>query len=61
MNKRKSDYDSHDMYMKTFDAANGRKYIYYDYEKHMKGMKERFKYNAFLRTNQANKMFNYKE
>jgi hypothetical protein len=37
--KKKEQIDSHDLYMKTFDACNGRKYIFYDYEKHMKGLK----------------------
>lgn len=37
--------------MKTFDACQGNKYIYYDYEKHMKGLKEKGKYNQFLRDN----------
>jgi hypothetical protein len=36
--------------MNTFDACQGRRYIFYDYEKHMKGMKEKSKYNEFLRT-----------
>jgi hypothetical protein len=35
--------------MKTFDACNGWKYIFYDYERHMKGLKEKNKYNFFLR------------
>lgn len=39
--------------MKTFDACNGRRYIFYDYEKHMKGLKERNKYNFFLRNGAA--------
>ena len=47
--KKKEEIDSHDLYMKTFDACNGRKYIFYDYEKHMKGLKEKNKYNFCLR------------
>ena len=51
--KKKQDIDLHDLYMKTFDACNGRRYIFYDYEKHMKGLRERNKYNQFLRGNSA--------
>lgn len=35
--------------MKTFDACNGWKYIFYDYEKHMKGFGEKANYNQFVR------------
>jgi hypothetical protein len=37
--------DSHDFYIRTFNACNGWKYIFYNYEKHMKGLNEKYKYN----------------
>ena len=30
--------DGHEFYIKTFNACNGWKYIFYNYEKHMKGL-----------------------
>lgn len=44
--------------MRTFDACNGRKYIFYDYEKHMKGLKERNGYNRYLRMENGCEMQN---
>lgn len=35
--------------MKTFNACDGNKYIYYDFDKHMKGIDEQKKYNNFIR------------
>ncbi len=37
--RRKPILDPHELYLNTFDACNGRKFIFYDYEKHMKGQK----------------------
>ena len=57
--KHKQDYDidSHDFYIKTFNACNGWKYIFYNYEKHMKGLSEKHKYNDSIRINHARDLF----
>lgn len=44
--------DGHDFYIKTFNACNGWKYIFYNYEKHMKGLSEKVKYNSKIRVHQ---------
>lgn len=51
--------DSHEFYIKTFNACNGWKYIFYNYEKHMKGLKEKRKYNDKIRSNQQRSMFEH--
>lgn len=48
--------DSHEFYIKTFNACNGWKYIFYNYEKHMKGLREKSKYNEKIRSNQQKSM-----
>ena len=37
--------DGHDFYLRTFNACNGWNYIFYNYEKHMKGLSQKSKYN----------------
>lgn len=41
--------DYHDLFLKTFSACDGSKYIYYDFNRHMKGVDEKKKYNQFIR------------
>lgn len=43
--------DGHEFYIKTFNACNGWKYIFYNYQKHMKGLSQKFKYNEKIRPN----------
>ena len=31
-------HDFHELYIQTFHACDGPRYIFYDYEKHMKGL-----------------------
>lgn len=51
-NKEVENMDGHDFYIRTFNACNGWKYIFYNYEKHMKGLSEKWKYNEKIRSNQ---------
>ena len=41
--------------METFKACRGKKYVAYDYEKHMKYSKEKVKYNKFIRNSHSRK------
>lgn len=52
--------DGHEFYIKTFNACNGWKYIFYNYEKHMKGLNQKFKYNEEIRSKQGKNNFQYK-
>lgn len=42
-------YDFHELYVKTFHACDGERYIFYNHEKHMKGISEMRTYNNFIR------------
>lgn len=49
-------HDFHELYIETFHACDGPRYIFYNYEKHMKGLSEKDKYNMFIRNrNKTNK------
>jgi hypothetical protein len=42
---------SHDLYIQTFAACGGERYVPYDYGRHMKSRMERAHYNTFIRKN----------
>ena len=44
-------YDFHELYVKTFHACDGDRYIFYNHEKHMKGLSQMRTYNNFIRKN----------
>jgi hypothetical protein len=41
--------DYHELFLKTFSACDGSKYIYYDFNRHMRGVDDMKKYNEFIR------------
>jgi hypothetical protein len=50
--------DNYELFMQTFRACRGNKYIPYDYEKHMKSCREKSKYNNFIRSNHKRNVSN---
>ena len=47
--KEEPDMGGRELYLQTFEACRGQRYIPYDYVRHARGGNERAQYNAFIR------------